>query len=172
MAEKLYPARQRCKNCSKKLDKIVLNGLYCSYRCGNLSSPYTNIDEAPRTCKTERNGKWEWKRKFRAVSEVPTNIQEDPATNLYTCEHCHFIHIGHSRALGSETARLIGDAETLGSVLLRVREGKNLTRKEVASAIKTRPIRLKEIEEAEDNVDINVVFNLLRFYRMKMNLLF
>lgn len=169
--ETLYPKRQRCKTCQKKLETLVLKGIYCSAKCGKLPEQFKNIDDAPRGCKMERDGKWIWKQKYRCVEEVPERLQNDPSTNIYTCPHCFMLHVGHARALGKETARLVSDAETLGTVLERVREDKNLTRKDVGEKLKIRPIRIKEIEENADTIDTDVLFKLLKFYRMKMNLL-
>lgn len=172
MSERLYPDRQRCKKCGKGLKDIVLDGLYCSYSCGKLSRPVEDIDAAPRQCKMERDNKWLWKQKYRSESDVPERFKNDPSTNIYRCSHCHFLHIGHSRALSTEKARLILDSETLGSFMIRVRESRNETRKDVASKLKIRPIRIKEIEEGSDNIDVKVMFALLKYYRMKMNIVF
>ena len=172
MAEKLYPERQRCRKCNKKLNEVVLDGMFCSYKCGNLSQPYSQINDAPRQCKTERDNKWEWKKRFRSEGEISKNILEDPATSVYNCSHCHYYHIGHNRAVGTETARLIADSQTLGSVLLRVREQRKQTQKQVAENIKTRPIRIKEIEEGNSVIDANVLFKLIKYYRLKINILF
>lgn len=172
MAEKLFPERSRCLKCSKKLGLTVLAGKYCSYKCGGFAEPFKNPADAPRQCRLERDGKWVWKQKFRAEYEVPEKLQNDPATNIYRCSHCQFLHVGHDRALGNEKARLIRDSETLGSVLERVRTDKNLTRKQVADKIKARPIRIKEIEENNESINSDVLFNLLKFYKIKMNILF
>lgn len=172
MKERLYPDRQRCKKCSKGLGDTVIDGLYCSYTCGNLPKPIEDISKAPRQCKMERDGKWIWKQKYRSDLDVPTRFKEDPSTNIYRCSNCRFLHIGHSRALGNENARLIYDNETLGSFLLRVRESRNETRKDIALKLKTRPIRIKEIEEGSENIDCKVLFLLLKQYKMKMNILF
>ncbi len=172
MAEKTYPERQRCRKCNKKLNEVVLEGMFCSYRCGNFAQPYAKVDDAPRQCKTERDNKWEWKKKFRAENEIPKRILDEPATNVYRCSHCHYLHIGHNRATGTESARLIGDAKTLGTVLLRVREQRNQTQKQVASSLKIRPIRIKEIEEGNSTIDVDVLFKLVKYYRLKLNVLF
>lgn len=172
MSERLYPDRQRCKKCSKGLQETVIDGLYCSYICGKLPQPFKNIDQAPRQCKMERDNKWLWKQKYRSETEVPIRFKDDPSTNIYRCSHCRFMHIGHSRAIGNEKARLIANSETLGSFLLRVRETRNENRKDVAAKIKTRPIRLKEIEENSETIDTKVLFSLIKYYKMKMNILF
>lgn len=171
MAEKLYPIRKRCKKCSKKLATVVLEGIYCSYACGGFPEPLKNIDDTPRQCKLERNGTWIWKQKYKSEEEVPQRLRDDPATNIYSCTNCRYLHVGHSRAIGTETARLVNDAQTLGTVLLKTRENKGLTRKEVAEKIKTRPIRIKEIEDGANNMDITVIFSLIKYYKMKMNIL-
>lgn len=172
MAVKFYPDRVRCAKCSKKLSTMVLAGLYCSYKCGGFSEPFKKVEDAPRSCRLERDSKWIWKQKYRADNEVPEKLRNDPATNVYRCSHCQFLHVGHDRALGSEKARLIRDSETLGTVLERVRSDKNLTRKQVAERLKIRQIRIKEIEENSETIDTDVLFKLLKFYKIKLNLLF
>lgn len=172
MPEKLYPQRQRCKACGRKLDATVLDGLYCSYPCAQLPTPFAKVEDAPRQCRLERDGQWQWKQRYRAEVEVPERLRRDPATNVYRCGHCHFLHVGHDRALGTETARLVRDARALGSVLERVREERGQSRKDVAARLHTRPIRIKEIEEGNPAMDVGVLFRLLAHHRMKVNLLF
>lgn len=172
MAERLYPNRQRCKACSKKLGDTVLDGKYCSYSCGSLPQPMQDIDNAPRQCKMERNKIWLWKQKYRSEEEVPKRFQNDPTTNIYRCSNCRYLHIGHSRAIGNENARLVFDNKTLRTVLEKTRESRNQTRKDVAAKLKTRPIRIKEIEEGSESIDAKILFLLIKHYKMKMNLLF
>lgn len=172
MSIMLFPKRQRCKTCGKKLDTVVLDGLYCSYKCASLPTPTTRIEDAPRACKTQRDGRWTWKRKYRCLEEVPQHILDLPSTNMYRCEHCHFLHVGHDRMKEQEVARLVRDPKTLGSTLLRIREEANLTRKQVADKIKTRPIRVKEIEEANATINTKVLFDLMYYYHLKLNVVF
>lgn len=172
MADKLFPERIRCKKCSKKLEKIVLAGMYCSYKCGGFAEPFKNPSDSPRQCRLERDGKWIWKQKFRAEYEVSEKLRNDPATNIYRCSHCQFLHVGHDRALGNEKARLIRDSETLGTVLERVRTDRNLTRKQVSDKLKIRPIRIKEIEENSETINSDILFKLIKFYKIKLNILF
>lgn len=172
MTEKLFPERKRCKTCRGGLSAIVLDGLYCSYKCATLPEPFKDIMKAPRGCRLERDGKWVWKQKYRYELEVPGRLRDDPSTNVYTCEHCHFLHVGHSRATGQETARLIGSAEVLGDTLRKIRESRKQTLKEVGAGIKERPIRIKEIEEGHDGISTKTLFKLISYYRVKINLLF
>lgn len=169
MTEKLFPTRKRCKKCSKKLDAIVLDGVYCSYECGHFAIPFKNIQDAPRQCKMERNSEWVWKQKYRSISEVPKHLQNDPSSNIYTCSHCHFLHVGHSRPLTKEPNRLVNDQKTLSETLVKMRELRKLTRKQVADKINVRPIRIKEIEENNETINMTVLFKLLKFYKMKMS---
>lgn len=172
MKTKLYPDRKLCKKCGKKLLTVVLDGLYCSYKCANVPIPSKNINDVPRECKTQRENKWVLKRKFRYKGEIPTKIINDPSTNVYNCNYCHFLHIGHDRPLGNETSRIIRDFKTLGETFMKIREQRNETKKYVASKINVRPIRITEIEEAHVTVDMNVVFKLAEYYRIKITVLF
>lgn len=173
MAEKLFPTRQRCKACGKKLEAIVLDGLYCSYKCAKLPEPYTNLDNPGKGCKFLRSSdkQWIWKQKYRAETEIPEKLLQDASTNVYRCTNCHFLHVGHSRPMGTEKSLLMQDADKFASFLLRTREQTGLTRKQVADKIKVRPIRIKEIEENSENISTEVLFKLLRFYKIKLNVL-
>lgn len=172
MTNRLFPQRQRCKTCRQGLKSVVLDGQYCSYQCAGAPEPFADIAKAPRGCKLERSGSWSWKQKYRYEGEVPQRLRDDPATNVYVCEHCRFLHVGHSRAMGTESARLIRDEKVLGDTLRKIRESRKQTLKEVGEGIKTRPIRVKEIEEAKTVIDPVVLFKLLQYYRVKINLLF
>lgn len=103
---------------------------------------------------------------------MPQRLRDDPATNVYLCEHCRFLHVGHSRAIGTETARLIRDEVVLGDTLRKIRETRKQSLKEVGEKIKERPIRIKEVEDAQTTIHPVVLFKLLQYYRVKINLLF
>ena len=97
MAERLYPDRTRCKKCSKGLNGTpVVDGLYCSYRCASIPAPSTKVDEAPRGCKRQIDGKWGFKTRYKYEAEVPQRLRDDPATNVYRCDYCHNLHVGHN----------------------------------------------------------------------------
>lgn len=171
--EMLFPQRKNCKKCRSKLDRhgTVLDGLYCSYKCGGYSAPITELAKAPRHCvSVDSNGNnVKFKRKWLALDFVRDEIRKDSTSNFYFCDNCHFLHVGHSRATGKETARLISNPKELGSVLLRIRGDRDI--KEVAARIKVRPIRIKEIEAGLDTMSLDVLFALMKHYRLKLNLL-
>lgn len=173
MSEKMFPERQRCLTCRKKLEDVVIDGLYCSYRCGGFPEPYgdDNIESAPRMCRTMRNGRWAWKKRWRCESEVPERIKSDPATNIYRCSHCHYLHVGHDRALETEQARTVSDESVFADVLVRIRNGRGQSVKDVAAAINVRPIRVKEVESGKE-FDPAVLFKMLHHYRVRLQILF
>jgi hypothetical protein len=174
MSEILFPERQRCKKCRKGFDKVVLDGLFCSYRCAGLKSPSTRLVDAPRGCKREVSGRWDWKTKFRADSEVPQRLRDDPATNVYWCDFCHFKHVGHSRVQVEDfekLRRLVGDAVTLGSVILRAREARGLSRKQLAGLLKLPMVRLKEIEEGDPKASLVNTLAVLSRLRIAVELI-
>lgn len=170
-AEKLYPERQRCKGCSKKLGGAgvpVYLGLHCSPRCANLAELHTDAASAPRECKTERGGRWEFKRRYRSDGEIPGNLRDDPTSSWYWCNHCGHLHIGHSRIdLAKEQFRMLTDPKDLGDLLVKLRGG--ATRAQVATVAGIRPIRLKELEEPghADRVDLGALFKVLALYRTR-----
>lgn len=149
--EACYPTRQRCKTCRKSFKENVLGGLYCSYKCGNYPSPAKNITDAPRGCKREVNGKWDYKTRFRSESEVPKKYQDDPSTNIYECDNCHMYHIGHSRVetvdKEERLVRYVTNLKELGSVISRYMESKKIDKKVLAKKLKIPAIRITEIQE-------------------------
>lgn len=172
MAEILFPKRQRCKVCSSKLDKLVVRGLYDSYRCAGMATPKTNPEDAPRECKTERDGKWMWKRAYRSESEIPQKLREDQTANWYWCTHCGHLHIGHSRInLDTEKHRVLGSRKELTDYLVKSRGKASF--KQVAEAAGIRPIRLKELEDPKsERVDLDALFKVLAVYRNKLAVTF
>lgn len=176
MAEKLFPARQRCKACSKKLGvnrAPVHLGLYCTPRCAGLAEPVLRAEDAPRECKTQRDGKWEFKRRYRSESEIPEKLRSDRSVSWYWCNnHCGQIHIGHSRIdLSRETHRVLPDRAALSDLLVKSRG--HATHKQVAEVIGVRPIRIKEWENPEfDTASFDVLLKLLSVYHLKLAAVF
>lgn len=172
MAETLFPERQRCKKCSKSLGaggSAVFLGLYCTARCAGLAQLSTDPARAPRECRTERGGVWEFKRRYRSVGEIPDKLRTDASTSWYWCTgHCGCLHIGHSRIdLTREQFRMLQDPDDLADLLLKLRG--SATRKQVAEVAGIRPIRLKELEEPGlvERVDLGALFKVLGAYRAR-----
>jgi hypothetical protein len=173
MTETLFPTRQRCKKCGKKLGADgahVLLGLYCEAKCASMAPIAKTPEEAPRECKTQRAGRWEFKRRYRSESEIPQRLREDPSANWYVCNNsCGALHIGHSRInLATESHRVLGDRGALTDLLIKSR-GK-ATIRQVATVAGIRPIRLKELEDPNsEKVDLNALFAVLATYHIKMS---
>ncbi len=172
MAEVLFPIRKRCKNCGKSFGQTVIFGLFCCYKCAKIAEPSKTPENAPRECKTERDGKWEFKRRYRSVEEIPGKLKEDPSSSFYSCQHCGNLHIGHSRInLKTETQRVFSSREDLVDVLVKARGKADL--KTVAKAAGILPIRLRELENPQsDRVDLEALFKVLRFYGLKLSVVF
>lgn len=169
MTETIFPARQRCKKCRQKLDTIVLNGMYCSYKCVPHPEPAKTIEDTPRHCKRQVGERWDWKAKYRHEGEVPERLRLDPATNIYRCDNCLFLHVGHSRVAPADTEKLrrtVHDEVVLGSVIRRRREQLNWDKTRLAKDLKVPAIRITEIERGDKKVDISVLFKLL--HRLKI----
>lgn len=162
--KKLYPERQRCLTCRKKLEDIVLDGMYCSYQCLGIKSPSQNVEKAPRHCRREVSGKWDFKSKYKSPNSVPLKLQNDPATNIYSCDYCHFFHVGHSRPTEFTTEKLrrtVQNSKTTGSVIQRARESKNIPLKVLAKRLKVAEIRLQEVENGNPNMHVEVMFAMM-----------
>lgn len=170
VAEKLFPERQRCKKCSKGLGPAgaaVFLGLFCSPRCAGIAEPATDVGRAPRECRTERGGVWEFKRRYRSVGEIPARIRDDASVDHYWCDHCGSLHIGHSRIdPNREQFRMLQSPDDLADLLVKLR-GK-ATRKQVAEIAGVRPIRLKELEEGIGHPEsLTTLFKVLGAYRTR-----
>ncbi|MDH2390102.1 hypothetical protein QCN29_15135 [Streptomyces sp. HNM0663] len=147
---KPFPVRQRCKTCGKGLalraqDPLHL-GLYCTLLAG-MASPASQPEDAPRGCRTRREGRWAFKRRYRSEQEIPTRLREDASTSWYWCEESYrAIHLGHTRMGEREKFRMFEDlAADLPDLLIKLRG--QATRKQVAEVAGVRPIQLKELEE-------------------------
>jgi ribosome-binding protein aMBF1 (putative translation factor) len=174
MTEKLYPDRLRCKSCRKNLEQIVLNGLYCSYKCAKHPAPTPKIADAPRHCKREVSGVWSHKTKYRYEAAVPQKLRDDPATNIYLCDYCLFLHVGHSRVKPEDQEKLrrvVYDVKTLGSVVQRRREQLNWDKKRLAKEIGTIPIRITEIETSDPKMSVVVLFKVLARLKITVELI-
>ncbi|MFJ6140167.1 hypothetical protein [Kitasatospora sp. NPDC092286] len=148
---KLFPVRQRCKTCGKGLglraqDPVYL-GLYCTPQCAGMAAPASQPEDVPRGCRTQREGAWAFKRRYRSEQEIPARLREDASTSWYWCEEsCGAIHLGHTRMGEREKFRMFEDlAADLPDLLIKLRG--QATRKQVAEVAGVRPIRLKELEE-------------------------
>lgn len=165
MSDRLFPDRQCCKSCRQGLGRTVgttvLFGLYCSPGCAGIAMPAQRADDALRECRTQRNGRWEFKRRYRSAGEIPDRLRSDPSTNWYWCAHCGHLHIGHSRIGEAETLRMLGSSQDLADFLIK-RRGK-ATRRQVAEVARIRLIRLNELEEPakDQRVDLEALFAVL-----------
>lgn len=179
MAEKLFPERQRCKACRGGFGEIdeygnigALDGLYCSYRCAGAAEPSKDPARNPRECVTQRDGKWQFKRRFRSMSEVPDKLRDDPSSTQYWCSNCRLIHTGHSRIdTSKEKFRVFREIDELSETLIKARG--QATRKQVAEAAGVRPIRLKELEEGiEHPENLKTLFAVVRVLQLKVGVAF
>lgn len=171
--EKLFPARQRCKTCGKGLglrtqDPVYL-GLYCTPRCAGMAAPASRPEDAPRGCRTQREGTWVFKRRYRSEQEIPANLREDASTSWYWCkESCGAIHVGHTRMGEREKFRMFEDLTAdLPDLLIKLRG--QATRKQVAEVAGVRPVRLKELEEGLKHPEgLATLGKVLRVYRVRL----
>lgn len=172
MAETVFPQRQRCKACRGGLGRTVhdpvLFGLYCSPRCAGIAAPATRAADAPRECVTQREGRWDFKRRYRSESEIPDRLREDPSTSWYACGHCGHFHVGHTRMGTAERFRMFEDlGEDLPDLLVKLRG--QATRKQVAEVAGVRPIRLKELEEGTGHPEnLATLQKVMRVYRVRL----
>lgn len=174
MAITLYPTRTRCFTCRKKLEQTILDGMFCSYACAQVKAPSTKIDLAPRHCKREVSGKWDFKTKYTHEAAVPLKLRQDPATNIYRCDYCRFLHVGHSRPQAEipvgKLSRTVRDLETVGSVVTRMRIQRKMEKKDLAKRLKVPTIRITEIEEANPDMRVDILFRALDALRITVNL--
>jgi hypothetical protein len=117
------------------------------------------------------NGQWGFKTRFKYEGEVPQRLRDDPASNVYRCDYCHNLHIGHNAPIAVEETSLhrgVTSFEQLGSVIQRQRETRKLTRKQVATKIKVPIIRVTEIEEGRKEARVDVLFAVMKELRLSL----
>lgn len=173
MPETLYPKRQRCKTCGKGLKTVILDGLYDSYKCAGVPEPSRDVNLAPRNCKRMVDNKWDWKQRYTYLAAVPQRLRDDPATNVYWCNYCHYLHVGHNRpseATPEQLRRTVADLKTLGSVIQRYREQKNLDKKTLAQVLKVPVIRITEVEAGNPKMSAPVLMGVLNALRLNVEI--
>ncbi|MFF4410709.1 hypothetical protein [Streptomyces sp. NPDC001404] len=171
--EKLFPARQRCKTCGKGLglsaqDPVYL-GLYRTPRCAGMAAPALRPEDAPRGCRTQRDGTWVFKRRYRSEQEIPAKLRDDASMSWYWCEEsCGTIHVGHTRMGKREKFQMFEDlAADLPDLLTKLRG--QATRKQVAEVAGVRPVRLKELEEDLKHPEgLETLGKVLGVYRVRL----
>lgn len=171
MSEQLFPDRRRCKKCRKGLGERqapVLMGLYCSWSCAGLPMPAARADDAPRQCRTQRDGGWVFKRRYRHLGEIPQVLRDQATTSWYWCTHCAHLHIGRTLVRDDEQFRMFEDLLTdLPDLLVKLRG--QVTHKQVAAAAGVRPIRIKELEQGIGHSESLVTLaKVLSVYRVRL----
>lgn len=174
MAITLFPTRTRCYTCRKKLEDLIPDGMFCSYACAQAKAPSKNVDLAPRNCKREVNGKWDFKQRYTHEGAVPLKLRQDPATNIYRCDYCRHLHVGHSRPAPEipidKLSRTVRDLATVGSVVTRMMIQKKTDRKALAKRLNVPIIRIKEIEDGNPDMRVDILFRALDALRITVNL--
>lgn len=180
MAETLYPRRQRCKACRKAFagtdpvdgKPVVLDGLYCSYRCAGAAAPPSDPAAANRQCAMPASDgrPAKFKVRYRAESEVPDTLRDRADRTVYRCPSCRYLHVGTRQVRTAKERMRVTESEELAALLVKAR-GK-ATRRQVAEVAGIRPIRIKEWEEGEPKADPAALFALLRVYRMGLEVTF
>lgn len=170
MSEMLFPHRQRCRACGKTLgaDRApVYRGMFCTPRCAGMAEPASSPQLAPRECRTQRDGTWVWKRRYRCEDEIPDRLRDDPSTSWYVCGHCGHLHVGHTRMGEAEALRMFNSPDDLRDYLVKMRG--HATIKQVATAAGVRPIRLRELEEGVGHPEnLETLFKVLGAYRSRL----
>lgn len=174
MAITLFPVRTRCYTCRKKLEDLIPEGMFCSYACAQKKAPSAKVDLAPRHCKREVNGRWDFKQRYTHEGAVPQKLRDDPATNIYRCDYCLHLHVGHSRQQKEipidKLSRTVRDLGTVGTVVTRMMIQRKTDRKALAKKLNVPIIRIKEIEEASPDMRVDILFRALDALRVTVNL--
>lgn len=182
MSVMVFPKRTRCQKCRKSLGATkndpVYDGMFDTPKCAGIPVPATDAKKLDpqnrdhRQCITQRDGKWVWKRKYRAESEIPAHIKDSPSATSYRCGYCAHIHVGHHRInTDTETHSVLQDREAIAALLRKSRG--NATLKQVAAGAGVRPVRIKEWEDPTFDTPSQAVLEaLLRVYRLKLAVVF
>ena len=174
MAISLFPTRTRCFTCRKSLGDLIPDGMFCSYACAQAKVPSPKVDLAPRHCKREVNGKWDFKQRYTHEGAVSQKLREDPATNIYRCDYCRHLHVGHSRQQKEipvdKLSRTVRDLSTVGTVVTRMMIQRKTDRKALAKRLNVPIVRIKEIEESSPDMRVDILFRALDALRVTVNL--
>lgn len=177
MVETYFPARKRCKACRKALGSTpadpVLKGQFCTASCAGMAAPAATPETAPRGCRTQRDGRWVWKQRYRSEQEIPDRLRSDESTSWYWClESCGHLHVGRTLVDTKRAEnRGLRNRAAIADMLTKARG--QATHKQVAESLKVRPIRIKEWENPSfDNPSLDVLFKLLGAYRIDLAAVF
>lgn len=175
MAELVYPQRKRCAKCSRSLGATagdpVLLGKFCGHKCAGLSVPAAQAAGAPRGCRTQRDGGWVFKKRYRHIGEAPERLRTEQGMSQYWCTEaggCGQLHFGRTLVeMKGAVNRGLRDRAAVADMLVKAR-GK-ATHKQVAAVCGVRPIRIKEWEDPGfDAPSLAVLFELARVYRFDL----
>lgn len=118
--------------------------------------------------------RWDLKAKYRYEGEVPERLRLDPATNIYHCDNCLFLHVGHSRVQPGDAEKLrrtVHDEEVLGSVIRRRREQLGWEKSRLAKDLKVPAIRITEIENGDKKIDVSVLFKIMQRLKLTVEII-
>lgn len=175
----LYPERKRCKTCRGSLGKLasdpVLLGLYCCAKCASMSEPAATPEQAPRGCKTQRDGGWVYKKRYRHPGEAPDRLTQEQGMSQYWCSEaggCGHLHFGRTLVEMKGTVnRGLRDRAAIADMLVKARG--HATHSQVAKVAGVRPVRIKEWEDPGfDAPSLKVLFELTRLYRFDLAAVF
>lgn len=174
-AKTVYPQRKRCKTCRSALGagatSPVLLGLYCSAKCAGMSSPAATADAAPRGCRTQRDGGWVFKKRYRHAGEAPARLTGEQGLSQYWCTEaggCGHLHFGRTLVkMAGTTNRGLRDRAAIADMLVKARG--QATHAQVAKVAGVRAIRIKEWENPDfDAPSLAALFAVARCYRIDL----
>ena len=55
----------------------------------------TDPNKAPRQCVSGPRGERRFKAKYQRVTDIPDRLLKDPNLEIYECDHCGYMHLGH-----------------------------------------------------------------------------
>jgi hypothetical protein len=109
---KRWPERSRCYKCRCCFGFIVVDKLYCGYKCAGREAPIPEPTprgrpgaHVPRQCKL-RGGK-RFKRRYFTLGQAQEAARErnEPGLNAYYCDYCNYFHMGHELVDVAEQAK-------------------------------------------------------------------
>lgn len=149
----------------------MLFGMYCCAGCAGMSEPARKAEQAPRGCRTRRDGSWVFKKRYRHPGEAPDRLTGDQGMSRYWCTEaggCGHLHYGRTLVeMKGAANRGLRDRDAIADMLTKARG--RATHAQVAKAAGVRPIRIKEWEDPTfDAPSLSVLFELARLYRLDL----
>lgn len=99
---KRWPDRSRCYKCRCYLGFVVVDRLYCGYKCAGREFPAPEPTirrrpgkHVPRQCKLLGGRRFKRRYFTKEMAEEAMVTRGEPGLSVYLCDYCNYFHMGH-----------------------------------------------------------------------------